>query len=347
MSTEKYDVFLVRLNGKNYSAWAFQFQIFVKGKDLWGHVDGSNSAPDKEKQKDDYATWEVKDAQVMAWIIGSVDPNIVLNLRPFNTAAKMWAYLKKIYSQNNTARRFQLEHEIAIFQQDSLSISDFYSHFMNLWAEYTDIVYDNLSAEGLTSVQTVHETTKRDQFLMKLRPDFEGIRSNLMNRAIVPSLDACLNELLREEQRLLTQTTMEQQKSTSFPVAYAVHGKPRGRDMNAVQCFCCKGFGHFASNCPKKFCNYCKKDGHIIKECPTRPPKKTATAFTASVGSSTVPSSVDTANLQHNAPAPVQTLTPEIVQQMIISAFSALGLSGKPFFYLFSLVFFTPGHPII
>jgi len=117
----------------------------------------------------------------MTWIIGSVEPNIILNLRPFNTAAKMWDYLKKIYNQNNTARRFQLEHEIAIFQQDSLSISDFYSHFLNLWAEYTDIVHKDLSTEGQIAVQNVHDTTKRDQFLTKLRFDFEGIRTNLMN----------------------------------------------------------------------------------------------------------------------------------------------------------------------
>lgn len=323
MSTDKYDVLFVRLNGKNYSAWAFQFQIFVKGKELWGHVDGTDAAPDKA-QKDAHAKWEVKDAQVMAWIIGSVDPSIVLNLRPFTTAAKMWDYLQKIYSQNNTARRFQLEHEIAIFQQESLSISEFYSHFMNLWAEYTDIVYKDLSAEAQTAVQKVHDTTKRDQFLMKLRSDFEGIRSNLMNRATAPSLDACLNELLREEQRLLTQTTMEQQKAASLPVAYAAQGRPRGRDMSTVQCFCCKEHGHFASQCPKKFCNYCKKDGHIIKECPTRPPKRTETAFTASVGSSTTPTSV----VQH-PPTSTPTLTPEMVQQMIVSAFSALGLSGN------------------
>jgi len=33
----------------------------------------------------------------------------------------MWAYPNKIYTQNNIARRFQLEHEIVIFQQDSLN----------------------------------------------------------------------------------------------------------------------------------------------------------------------------------------------------------------------------------
>ena len=98
---------------------------------------------------------------------------------------------------------------------------------MNRWAEYTDIVYEDLSNEGQIAVQQVHETTKRDQFLMKLRSDFEGIRSNLMNRAPIPSLDTCLNELLHEEQRLLTQASMEQQKSRFFPVAYAAQGKPK------------------------------------------------------------------------------------------------------------------------
>ena len=87
---------------------------------------------------------------------------------------------------------------------------------MNRWDEYIGIVYEDLSNEGQIAVQQVHETTKRDQFLMKLRSDFKGIRSNLMNRAPVPSLDTCLNELLREEQRLLTQASMEQQNYVSF-----------------------------------------------------------------------------------------------------------------------------------
>jgi len=71
-----------------------------------------------------------------------------------------------------------------------------------------------LSIAGLTSMKQVCETSKRDQFLMKLIFDFEGIQSNLMNRVIVPSLDVCLNELLLEKQHL-TQIVMEQQKFTS------------------------------------------------------------------------------------------------------------------------------------
>lgn len=90
MASEKYDILLVRLNGRNnYSTWAFQFEIFVKGKDLWGLVDRNTPAPDKDKFKTEHAKWEVKDAQVKAWIISSIDPNIVLTLRPCKTAANM------------------------------------------------------------------------------------------------------------------------------------------------------------------------------------------------------------------------------------------------------------------
>ena len=88
---------------------------------------------------------------------------------------------------------------MANFTQGSLSIEEYFSSFQTLWATYCDIVYANAPTAALSTVREVHSTSKRDQFLMKLRPDFEIARSNMMNRHPVPSLDACLSELLREE----------------------------------------------------------------------------------------------------------------------------------------------------
>ncbi|KAJ0099816.1 hypothetical protein Patl1_20691 [Pistacia atlantica] len=225
----------------------------------------------------------------MTWILGSVDPIIVLNLRPYKTAKSMWEYLKKVYNQDNIARQSQLEYEISSYTQGDLSI-----------------------------VQEIHAQSKRDQFLMKLRPEFEATRSNLMNRNPVPSLDICFGELLREEQRLTTQATYQHDKMISNAVAYAAQGKGKGRDMRNVQCFSCKEYGHIATNCTWKFCNYCKKPGHIIKECPSRPQNRQANAYQATVDSA--PSATPSAS---------SALTPEKVQQIIIFAFSALGLQGN------------------
>lgn len=107
MSTEKHEVLLVHFNGKNYLAWAFHFEIFITEKYLWGHVDGNTLVHDKDKDRVVHSKWAVKDAEVMSWVLGSVDHNIVLNLRPYKTVVTMWSYLKKVYNQNNSAQRFQ------------------------------------------------------------------------------------------------------------------------------------------------------------------------------------------------------------------------------------------------
>ncbi|PNX65981.1 glutamate receptor-like protein, partial [Trifolium pratense] len=62
---------------------------------------------------------------------------------------------------------------------------------------------------------------------MKLRPEFEVVRGALLNRHPVPSLDTCVGELLREEQRLATQGAMSHDAVISEPVtvAYAAQSK--------------------------------------------------------------------------------------------------------------------------
>lgn len=222
---EKGDITLIKFNGKNYTTWAFQFQIYLKGKELWGHLDDSDPKPTDEKL---LAKWEVKDWQIMTWILGSVDAQFILNLRPYKTAKEMWLYLKKIYLQENSARRFHLEHEISQFVQGTLSIQDYYSQFTSLWTDYAAIIYADLPAASLSSIQEIHKTSQRNQFLMKLRPQFETVRSNLMSRVPSPSLESCLGELLREEQRLVTQTALAQNAPHAAPidVAYIARGKP-------------------------------------------------------------------------------------------------------------------------
>ncbi|KAG6526085.1 hypothetical protein ZIOFF_016062 [Zingiber officinale] len=155
----------------------------------------------------------------------------------------MWDYLKKIYNQSNIARRFQLELELVSY----------------------------IPPKGHIVTQSVHETSKRDQFLMKLIKEFEAIKSNLMKRESIPLLDIGVGELLREEERLITQAVLEQkaQHSTPIPIAYAAQERFKGD----IQCYSCKRFKHIATNCT----NYCKKPRHIIKDCSTQPPKKSET----------------------------------------------------------------------
>lgn len=99
---DKSGVPLIKYNGKNYTSRAFKLQIYLKGKELWGHIDGSDPEPtndkkdgqtstkgksiDDKKDKKTKAKWEIKDAQIMRWILGSVESQFILHLRPYKTA---------------------------------------------------------------------------------------------------------------------------------------------------------------------------------------------------------------------------------------------------------------------
>jgi hypothetical protein len=56
------------------------------GKELWGHIDGSDPAPTEPKE---LAKWKVKDALVMSLILGFVDSLFMLNLRAYKSAKTM------------------------------------------------------------------------------------------------------------------------------------------------------------------------------------------------------------------------------------------------------------------
>ncbi|KAL6315701.1 hypothetical protein AAG906_006563 [Vitis piasezkii] len=116
MSSDKLESFPIRFTGKNYYAWEFQFKLFVKGKELWGHIDGSNPAP---RDAEAFSKWEIKDAQVMTWILSSVEPHLVLNLRPY----------KSYCNYVELSPRFTIKTTRIFFG------------FQTLWTNYSDIIY--------------------------------------------------------------------------------------------------------------------------------------------------------------------------------------------------------------
>ena len=87
MSTEKYDVLFVHLNEKITPLGHSSSRSLSKARSFGVRL--TDSTPDKTTHKEAYAKWEVKDTQVMTWITNSIEPNIILNLKPFTTVAKM------------------------------------------------------------------------------------------------------------------------------------------------------------------------------------------------------------------------------------------------------------------
>jgi len=177
-------------------------------------------------------------------------------------------------------------------------------------------VQSKVPKEALGAEQAIHSESRRDQILMKLHPKFESVRAGLIDRKPIPTLDECLGELLREEQHLASQHGIAQDTVITKIVnmAYAAQGK--GGSKSLPQCYNCKEFGHIAKNCNKKFCNYCKKKkDHIIKDYRIRPQNRSAHALHIVVQSNLVTTPLN----QPAVTGSSSTLTPEHVQQMIVS----------------------------
>ncbi|GAV82774.1 UBN2_3 domain-containing protein [Cephalotus follicularis] len=241
-----------RFNGKNYFLWEFAFRMYVVGKELCGIVDGTLAGLVTSSSVE-YTQWHSQNATVVSWMLSTVDSHIAVDLRPYKTASAMWKYLKEVYFQDNEAHHFQLENEIADSHQGERSVQEYYSEFTALWQEYNTLIYAGQSDESVKVIQRIHETSQKHQFLMKLRREFEYVKSSLLNRSPVPTLSVCLNDVLREEHRLRTQQTMDtHSRSGPSEVAFAAISKPPGKDMSKIQCFSCHEYGHYASLCKKK-----------------------------------------------------------------------------------------------
>lgn len=63
---------------------------------------------------------------------------------------------------------------------------------------------------------------------MKLRPEYESVRSSLLNLSPVPSLDVCFGELLYEEERLSTRAILEQSHGNFGAAIVAFSAQGRG-----------------------------------------------------------------------------------------------------------------------
>ena len=51
---EKSELTLIKFNGKNYTSWSYQFQVYLEGKEMWGHVSGTDPKPQDDDKKKFY-----------------------------------------------------------------------------------------------------------------------------------------------------------------------------------------------------------------------------------------------------------------------------------------------------
>jgi hypothetical protein len=256
----------VTLDGRNYFVWSQSMRSFIKGRKLWFYVTGEMKKPVKGSSEDENAfrirliEWNSNNHQILTWLRNTSIPSISNLLGNFDDARTAWDMLAKRYSSSHGTREYQLSIEqYQIRQNPGQYINDFFARFQFIWdqLDLSDPPWD-------TPNDAMKYATRRDQmrlyqFLMALHEDYEPVRGQLLHQLPTPSLDAALNDLVREETRL--QTLQAQNKlnvlATTSPLAPLQQSDSDQSSPNTRR----------SDRKSNKFCRYCKKHGHTIKTC--------------------------------------------------------------------------------
>lgn len=95
----------IKLTGsQNFTTWKAQIAMFMHGHDMYGHLDGTNSAPSRtitqtnlEVENPQYKIWFRQDQLIQNALMASVDPTIASTVAGAPSSQKMWEALHTLF----------------------------------------------------------------------------------------------------------------------------------------------------------------------------------------------------------------------------------------------------------
>jgi len=235
------------LDGQNYPEWAFCVQTALRGHGLLFHLtedspvlaaDRSNAAAIK--------TWQINDGKVMAAMVNSTKPTMIMSLSKFTIARAIWSHLKDRFVQDSGALLHTLMQQTHVIEQHDMSIDDYYSAFDRLMSALTSMV------PACTAVPCpAHKFIEKFftyRFVMGVRPEFDSLRARLLHSSDTLTMAQALSELFAEETRLKSMSSITGLSSHSVLAA-----AQRSRNTSFQPCEHCKKTTHRSENCFAKF----------------------------------------------------------------------------------------------
>jgi len=165
---------------------------------------------------------------IHSWILNSVDPSISQSIVFMENAMNVWNDLKERFAQGDLVRISELMQEIYSSQQDSKSVTTFYSELKVLWEELE--IYLPMpscsckiqcSCEAMRTARTNHILLYVMRFLTG---SFNMVKSQILLMDPLPPMNKIFSMVLQHERQGNFTSIVED----SLPSINAVnYGKPK------------------------------------------------------------------------------------------------------------------------
>ncbi|GMI84832.1 hypothetical protein HRI_002152500 [Hibiscus trionum] len=257
-----------RLDGKNFLQWSQSVLMVIRGRGKLGYINGEIPRPSLTDPT--YATWELNNSIVMAWLINSMESHISRTYLLFKTAKEMWDAVKENYSDlGNASQVFEIKLKLKDIQQGTLEVTQYYNNLKILWQEL-DMYYEVDWGEGLEHTKFISHLNKERlyEFLAGLNRDLDEVRGRILGRTPLPTIGEAFAKVRREENRrrvmmgdfkepkFLTSSGHRPTESSALVSRAPQSQKNRvGNDSGQSR------------SVDRVWCSYCNRTGHTKEKC--------------------------------------------------------------------------------
>ena len=188
----------LELTRPNFNQWEPFFTSLCGKFGLLSHITEEASSPDP--------AWNIADAYVRSWLLGSVGPDVLgLATAPDQTARALWLAIRRLFEANKAPRTIFLGHEFYSMTQGDSPVND-----------YTQKM--KATADALRDVgRVITDSELVLNFLRGLSPRFASTADNIADSHPLPDFATTREKLVLKELRLANEGTVAAQ--TAFHAA--------------------------------------------------------------------------------------------------------------------------------
>jgi hypothetical protein len=227
------DVQIPKLTARNYNQWRELITPCLKGRGIWGYVDGDVKKPTDLSQQQ---IWTENDAVAVSILKSSLSDAQLGHVMGIDDSKGVWDTLKRILQRDDTARLQSLIAEFIKFKLSGTSIDEGASKLTHLQNEIGAIDSTSRPSEAI-KVQTL---------LASLGPEYETIRTAI-NASGISEFEDVVSRLRQAEDRIKEQNPPGVYQSEGNLARMTTAKKKYG--MKNVKCYYCGELGHFIKDC--------------------------------------------------------------------------------------------------
>lgn len=251
----------VVLRGDNYLSWSRAMTLALKARRKFGFVDGTITKPSDKKQLLD---WETVNFMLVSWMLRSMEPKLASILPYHDNAQQLWNTQAKKFRIPNGARLQQLRAAIIDCKQEKgMSVEDYHAKLLGLYDDLLQLKPLRVCECGLctcdvgSKVDADRAEETFHQYLIGGDDDLYGsVRTNLLSRDPLPSLDDAHLTFIQEEQSRGIARAEAAKDYIQTQNIFAIH-TPRSlprvdkHDKSKLVCTHCTLKGHDITTCFK------------------------------------------------------------------------------------------------